>query len=271
MKLNSHAGHGRQDSKSCGAVDIIKESVEDRLVNDTFVKLGREDGNTVFDCTVDYPNSQQDCLNKIVEKCNANWVDLDVSHHFNSGRDDDLGDGSIGGVEVYVYSANDPTYEIGKRVCANIEKLGFKNRGVKVKPEYFYLRKTKNKAMIIEYLFVDDKDDCNLYKKVGHEALAKAALEGILNKKLDKKVYKNCVLYGNEIDKVGAEIIGWNKEDCIVKSVKDHTAWEAENLFTVGGQAKSELDKMNTKEKYTSIVGLDRYDTIKNCLSFVGK
>lgn len=61
MRLNSHAGHGRQDSKSCGAVDIIKESVEDRLVNDTFVRLGREYGNTVFDCTVDYPNSKQDC------------------------------------------------------------------------------------------------------------------------------------------------------------------------------------------------------------------
>ena len=271
MRLNSHAGHGKQDSRSCGAIGIVKESIEDRLLNNEFITLGREGGNTVFDCTIDYPINKQDCLNKIVSKCNSNTVDLDISHHLNSGRKDSNGDGDTGGVEVYVYSSSGPAYEAGLRICKNLEKLGFKNRGVKVKPEYFYLRKTKNKAMIIEYFFVDDKDDCNLYKKLGYEVLAKAALEGVLNKKLDKKIHENCILYGNDIDKIGATIISWNLKDCIVKNVKDHIAWEATNLFVVGGPAKLDLDKMNTKERYTPIIGSDRYDTIRNCLEFIGK
>ena len=99
----------------------------------------------------------------------------------------------------------------------------------------------------------------------------KARVDKELKAMSETRKYKNCILYGNEVDKVGAEIIKWSKEDCIIKNVKDHIPWEATNLFTVGGQAKSELDKMNTKEKYTSIVGSDRYDTIRNCLKFVGR
>jgi N-acetylmuramoyl-L-alanine amidase CwlA len=91
-----------------------------------------------------------------------------------------------------------------------------------------------------------------------------------LNQPQTKK-YKNCILYGNDVDKIGAEIIRWEKEDCIVKNIKDHIAWEGENLFVIGGPAKSELDKMNTKEKYTQIIGSDRYETIRKCLENIGK
>ncbi len=94
--------------------------------------------------------------------------------------------------------------------------------------------------------------------------MSKAIVEGILNKTINADnatttKYKNCILYGNDIDKVSAEVLSWAKSDCIVKNVKDHIAWEGSNLFVVGGAAKNELEKMNTGENYASIVGKRSY------------
>lgn len=278
--LNSHAGHGKQDSKSCGTVGLVKESVENRFLNNEFIRLMKLYGKTIYDCTIDYPNSKSDCLNKIVSKCNSHKVDLDVSHHINDGRNDNVGDGKIGGVEVWVYSKNSAAYEPAKRICENLSKLGFTNRGVKFSTEYAVLAKTKSPAMIIEYFFDDDKDDHNLYKKLGYKVIAKAVVEAILNKTINDtkppatentKHYKNCVLYGNDIDKVAAEVIGWAKEDCIVKHVDNHVKWEATNLFTVGGPATEAMQKLNNGEKFGIIKGDNRYDTVRKCLEFVGK
>lgn len=184
MRINNHAGHGRQDSKSCGANGVLKESVENRILSNEFATVVKGQGAIVHDCTVDYPNSKQDCLDKIIAMCNKNIVDIDISHHLNSGRNDYNGDGSIGGVEVWVYSKNSPAYDIAVRICNEMEKLGFRNRGVKVDTGYQFLKRTKNQALIIEYFFVDDKDDCNLYQKLGYKAVAKAVAEAVLNKKI---------------------------------------------------------------------------------------
>ncbi len=106
--------------------------------------------------------------------------------------------------------------------------------------------------------------------------MAKAIVEGILNKTINtdstnNKKYTNCILYGNDIDKVSAEVLSWAKNDCIVKHVKDHVKWEAENLFVIGGPAKDEFEKMNTGENYTSIIGANRYDTVIQVLKNIGK
>ena len=273
MKFNVHAGHGAQDSKSPGAVGLIKESIETRKVKDEVISLLRKEGHTVYDCTVDYPSSQQDALNKIIKKCNSNNVDLDISIHFNSGANDERGNGNTTGVEVLVYKLGGEAEKVAKRVGNQISKLNLKNRGVKVRNNLAFLKNTKATSLLIECCFVDDKDDVNAYN---YKTMAKAIVEGILNKTINKDntndtKYTNCILYGNDIDKVSAEVLGWAKDDCIVKNVKDHIAWEGTNLFVVGGPAKNELEKMNTGESYTSIVGSDRYDTIIQVLKNIGK
>lgn len=191
MKYNNNAGHGKQDSKSCGAVKIVKESVENRLLAQEVERLLKLYNHTVYNCTVDYPNSQQDCLDKIIALCNKNKVDLNISHHLNSGRNDSNGDGSIGGVEVWVYSKNSASYEIALRICKELEKSGFKNRGVKIDPKLQFLKRTKDESLLIEYFFVDDKDDCNLYNRLGYKALAKAVVQGILNKTINDSAGSN--------------------------------------------------------------------------------
>lgn len=185
MRFNIHGGHNPDGEKACGAIGIIKESTENRNVKDELITSLKKENNTVFDCTVNNGTSVSDVINKIVAKCNANAVDLDCGIHFNCGVNDIKGNGNTTGVEVLVYKASGEAYEAALRICKEIEKLGYKNRGVKVRTDLGYLKKTKSKALIVECCFVDDKDDVDIYNT---KSMAKAIAQGILNKNINEPV-----------------------------------------------------------------------------------
>lgn len=60
--------------------------------------------------------------------------------------------------------------------------LGFTDRGTIVRNNLYYLNHTKNKAILIEICFVDDRDDYNLYKMIGYKKIAQELVKAILNK-----------------------------------------------------------------------------------------
>lgn len=163
MIINVHAGHNPDGKTACGAVGLIKESTEARAVKDALIPLLKGQGHTVYDCTVSDGISQGDVLSKIVKKCNAHKADLDLSIHFNSGRNDYAGDGSVGGTEVWIYNSGSKARETAERVCKTIAALGFRNRGVKTSSNLYVLRKTIAPALLVECCFVDDADDIRLY------------------------------------------------------------------------------------------------------------
>ena len=191
MIFSIHAGHGKQDSKSCGAyTSLLKESIANRDIKDEVIKLLRAEGHTVYDDTVDYPSSASDCVNKQVANVNSHKdVDLAVGIHFNSGRSDLKGDNSIGGFEVIVCNNSGAKQEYGKRMCSKMESLGFRNRGIKVNSKLGYL-KAKPQCIIAEICFVDDKDDVELYNKLGAKKIAKALVEAMLNKTITTSAAK---------------------------------------------------------------------------------
>ena len=177
---NVHAGHCPQGKGAYGAVGILKESVEDRIVKDEVIRLLRAEGHTVYDCTCEENTTANGCLQKIVEKCNQHSVTLDVSIHLNSGRNDYKGDNSTGGTEVWNYDTR--TKAMSDRICVNISKeLGIRNRGTKYSKNLYVLANTKSLALLVECCFVDDKDDANHWNA---KKCAKAIVEGILNKKI---------------------------------------------------------------------------------------
>jgi N-acetylmuramoyl-L-alanine amidase len=114
-----------------------------------------------------------------VKKCNSNDVDLDVSVHFNSGRNDKTGDGKIGGTEVWVRSSSGIRKTAAAKICNRMEKLGFYNRGMKTTTGLYFLNHTKSPAILVEICFVDDKDDAELYEK-NKDAVAEAIASGII-------------------------------------------------------------------------------------------
>lgn len=175
---NVHGGHNKIVP---GASCYLNEVTEDRKITAGVISLLRSAGHTVYDCTDDAGKTSGANLANIVAKCNAHTVDLDVSFHLNAAKEDP-GDGKTKGVEVFVHSASSNAKAAAERVCRNIAALGFTNRGVKVSTGLYVLRNTKAPAMLIETCFVDDKDDADLYNKVGVDAICKAIAEGILNK-----------------------------------------------------------------------------------------
>lgn len=155
MKFNIHAGHNPDGKIACGAVGLIKESTEARAVKDKVIKYLKEAGHTVYDCTVNDGTSQSNVLSKIVKKCNSHTVDLDISIHFNAGGGN--------GTEVLVYSENSKSYTYAEKIVNNIAKLGYRDRGVKVRKDLFYLCNTKAPAVLIECCFTDSKIDYKIY------------------------------------------------------------------------------------------------------------
>lgn len=147
---NVHAGHCPQGKGASGAVGLLQESIEDRKVKKRVISALKNAGHTVYDCTCEENTTQSGCLKKIVAKCNAHSVDLDVSIHLNAGG------GS--GVEVWCYDSK--TAPIAALICANVSNaLGIPNRGVKYSKGLYVLKHTKSPALLVECCFVDNHND----------------------------------------------------------------------------------------------------------------
>ena len=179
-----HGGHNPSKKIACGAVGFLDESKEDRLINKEVIRLLKKYGVTTYDCTVNNGTSQSDVLRKIVKKCNSHATNLDISFHFNSGRNDKKGDKKIGGVEVWLKTNSGIRKEVANRILKNMGALGFTVRGIKRTDGLYFLNHTDSAAILVEVTFVDDKDDYKLYNKLGYKTVAKAIAEGILNKKI---------------------------------------------------------------------------------------
>lgn len=183
-KVTVHAGHNPSGKIACGASDLLDESTEARYITRKVIKLLRKNGIKAVNCTVNNGSNQTDVLQKICAKCNAiTDADLHISIHFNSGRNDKKGDGKTGGTEVLLTQNVSDKGDIAKRICNQMAKLGFTNRGVKVTSGLYFLNHTKAPAILVEVCFVDDKDDYMLYK-ANRLDVARAVVKAVINHNL---------------------------------------------------------------------------------------
>ena len=126
MKIGINCGH-TISGPGFGAVGIIGESENTRLVGYNLMDKFAAAGVSVVDCTIDEAESQSAYLAQAVEKANADNLDWFISIHFNAS-----GDHSGNGVEVYTYEGRQ--YEDALAVCENIAALGFKTAVQKPEP-----------------------------------------------------------------------------------------------------------------------------------------
>ena len=175
MKIAVRGGHV---PKFTGASKFIDELTEDRKVKDSVIKHLKQLGCDVLDVTPpNNTNSLHNDLSYGVNKAN-NWgADLFISIHFNKAYDNY--NGSLGS-EVCVYSP----FDTAQKVVNELSKLGFKNRGQKIRNNLYELNHTKMKAMIIEVCFIEATGDVALYKKLGHDLIGKTIAEAIANKNI---------------------------------------------------------------------------------------
>ena len=175
-----HAGHNPKGKIACGASDYIDESTEARLIVKKVKALLKKNGIKVFDCTVNNGTNQKDVLNKICAKCNSKTRDVDISIHFNSSVHQPKKDDKTTGTEVLVKSMAGVRGELGNRICLKLAKLGFQNRGVKVRDDLYFLNHTAKPAILVEVCFVSDPDDAILYKTQKND-VAKSIVQAILD------------------------------------------------------------------------------------------
>jgi hypothetical protein len=167
MKIGVNDGHTISGVGS-GAIGIINESEQTRKVGAVVRRLLSERGHEAINCTIDYANTVNESLCKVVDQANREDLDWFIAIHFNAGGGK--------GVEVYTYEGRQ--YQDALDVCNNISKLGFNNRGVKAGTGLYVVRKTKAKAMLIEVCFVDT-EDANNYLNVGCEAIGNAIVDAL--------------------------------------------------------------------------------------------
>lgn len=149
-KYNVHAGHCPQGQGAYGAVGLLEESVENRKVKNRLIQNMKNGGHVAYDCTDDTNCTESQNLQRIVAKCNAHSVDLDISLHLNAGGGT--------GVEVWIYS--DKVKAQAEKICAEVSKaLGIANRGVKYSQSLYVLKHTASPAVLVECCFVDNQTD----------------------------------------------------------------------------------------------------------------
>lgn len=172
MKVGINCGH-TISGPGFGAVGIIGESENTRLVGYNLMDKFAAAGVSVVDCTIDEAESQSAYLAQAVQKANADNLDWFISIHFNASASHEGN-----GVEVYTYEGRQ--YEDALKVCENIAALGFKNRGVKAGTGLYVIRKTKAKSMLIEVCFCDNEHDVSVYGANGPEKVAQAIFDGLI-------------------------------------------------------------------------------------------
>lgn len=151
MIIGDNAGHTVQ-GKGTGAVGFINEGLTNREISNHFRENMISLGHKIIDCTVD---KSENYLVAIVKKANAQKLDLALSHHLNHSDD-----ARANGVEVWVYDIHNPkTSNIASKICVELEKLGFRNRGVKESKKLAWLKNTKSDAVLIEYCFCSNETD----------------------------------------------------------------------------------------------------------------
>lgn len=205
MIVGINCGH-TISGPGCGANGLIRESEHTRLVGYALMKLLKEKGVKVVDCTVNEARSQQKYLAEVVEIANSEDLDWFISIHFNASV---MHTGQ--GVEIFTYEGRQ--YAEALNICSNIAELGFTNRGIKRGNHLHVIRKTKAKAMLIEACFCDNPGDVDIYSQIGaKQAIAQAILNGIY-----EGVAQAEIPFENYVGEIARE--DWRKRRIVLPSV----------------------------------------------------
>lgn len=172
MHIILNAGHTKS-GKGSGAIGYLNESEETRKVVNLVKHYLTGKGHTVSVVNIDKASSQAEYLYLVANKANKIQADLFVSVHLNAGKGT--------GCECYTWKGQKTAAAVG--ICEELNKCGFRNRGVKDGSKLYVISKTKHPAVLVEVCFVDHKNDYELYKKLGVNVIAQSITRGILKQK----------------------------------------------------------------------------------------
>ena len=118
-------------------------------------------------------------------EANEAGVDFFISIHRNSSPHAN----QYMGVESLIYNLSGIKYEMAENINAQLETVGFKDLGVKARPNLVVLRRTKMPAILVEVGFINSDSDNTLFDKNFND-IAQAIADGILDTLEEKGLWK---------------------------------------------------------------------------------
>ena len=167
---NPNAGAEGNGYREQDIVYRVGRALSELLLQDPAfaVRLSRPTPDTVLGV------SNADSLRLRVEGARAFGADLFLSRHTNASPDP-----TVGGSEALVFSATSPSYPIAEALLVGVtEATGFRNRGVKLRPGLYVLRRTPMPAVVLELGFITNPRDARLMSQ-NPELFARGIYEGI--------------------------------------------------------------------------------------------
>lgn len=162
MKIVINAGHTKL-GRGTGANKLLNESKETRKIACELMGLLIGTKHEIIPAIFD---KSENNLKEAVDLANSENADLFISIHLNAGGGE--------GVECYTWKGN--KLPRATKICENINKLGFKNRGVKDGSQFYVIKNTKMESILVECCFVDNAKDIEKYNA---QKIAKAIYNAI--------------------------------------------------------------------------------------------
>lgn len=172
MKISINAGHTAKGPGTGAVYKGFNESELTRKVVKALIPKLKKNGHVVHNSTVDSAASQSAYLKKVCQLVNASGAELFLSVHLNASTSREGR-----GVECFTWQGR--KHATAAKICANVAKLGTKNRGVKDGSGLYVIKHTKPTAILVELFFLDQYDDRKMYLDHGAEELAEAIAKAI--------------------------------------------------------------------------------------------
>lgn len=172
MKIALNAGHTKTGAGSGAVYKGFNEGEIVRAVAKALTTKLKAKGHTVVNATVDKASTQNAYLREACRKANDSGAELVISLHCNAST-------SRKGYGVECWTWRGDKIAPAVKICDNMAKLGFRNRGVKDGSGLYLIKHTKAAAVLVELFFLDNYTDRALYLKHGVDKIADAIAKSI--------------------------------------------------------------------------------------------
>ena len=171
MRIHINAGHGGKDPGACG-----KGLKEKDITLTTALLLGSELTRKGFEVSYTRVSDTYFSPYEIADRANNDNSDLFISIHTNS-----VADISVSGIETLIYKKGGKEDQLADNIQKELIKTtGFKDRGVKERPDLIVLNSTKMSAVLIELGFISCVSDSFKLKKQSFlQSAAEAICKGV--------------------------------------------------------------------------------------------
>ncbi len=181
IKIYIDQGHNPQNPNAGAEGNGYREQdITFRVGNELFRLLGNDPR---FSARLSRPtagtqlgSSNASSLRLRVEDANAWGADWFISLHTNASDSP-----SAGGVEAYAFSSESPAFTLGEDILEELsEATGFRNRGMKIRPGLYVLKRSAMPAILIELGFITNPSEARLMYE-NPSLFANAIYRGILD------------------------------------------------------------------------------------------